>query len=180
MVKKKKKNYGAAGFFIVLALCLCGSIYLNWYFGDSRESGKTLGESIFVNGGVEDPNEQYFINARIDRKAAYDLAVSELNSIINSSADSNSKAVATDELTRLALANNDQAKIEALVIAKGYKDCIAFVDKSGTTVIVDATALSSEEAIQIKDIVIRTTGEKSSTVKIMTVDLAESGTTSSK
>lgn len=177
MVKKKKKSFRSAGFFIVLALCLCGSIYLNWYFGDSEESGKTLGESILVDGSnvEEDPNEQYFINARIDRKAAYDTAVSELNSIINSNADSKSKASATEELTRLALSNNQQVKIEQLVVAKGYKDCIAFVDKNNTTVIVDCETLSSADANAIKDIVIRTTEQSASDVRILTVSPETNG-----
>ncbi len=172
---KKKKNYGSVIFTVAIIGCLCFSVYLNWFFGNSEETGKVLGESQYVDNGTvtKTPTEEYFINARIDRKAAYDAAVSELNAVITSNADSESKAIATEKLAVLAFANGSQVKIERLVTAKGFRDCIAFCDENNTTVVVDADELTQTDVIAIKDIVIRTTEQPASKIQVTTVNLTE-------
>ena len=73
MKKIKSKKLGTAVFFILLAACLCGSVYLNWFFGGkTSESAKTLGETKYVGAEAKDPVERYFADARIERQATYD------------------------------------------------------------------------------------------------------------
>ena len=43
---------------------------------------------------------------------------------------------------------------ENMVIAKGYQDCVAFVDETGARVIVKTDSLKAESVAQIKDIVV--------------------------
>ena len=165
----KKKRFGTALFFVMLALCLCGSIYLNWYFGGRAESAKTLGETKYVDADVkEEKTGDYFTTARIERQAAYDKAVEELNAVLANSDDAESKARASEKLTDMALYDSWQLKIEKLVKAKGFKECLALISDNNTSVVVAATSLTAAEAASVMDIVMRTTGQKSSEIQITT------------
>ena len=165
----KRKKLGTVAFFALLALCLCGSVYLNWFFGGrSSESTKTLGETKYVAADASDadPTERYFTDAKIERQSVYDKTVSELNAIIGGEADADNKAVAAARLTAMSQYDSWQLKIEKLVTAKGYKNCLALVGEKNTSVIVAASELTAAEVASIKDIVMRTTGQKASEIQI--------------
>ncbi|MBQ3824490.1 MAG: SpoIIIAH-like family protein [Clostridia bacterium] len=169
MKKIKSKKLGTAVFFILLAACLCGSVYLNWFFGGkTSESAKTLGETKYVGAEAKDPVERYFADARIERQATYDKTVAELNAIIGGEADADNKALAASRLNDMALYDSWQLKIEKLVSAKGFRNCIAPVGERSTSVIVAASELTAAEVASIKDVVMRTTGQKASEIQITT------------
>jgi len=62
-----------------------------------------------------------------------------------------------------------EAQIENLVIAKGYSECICFIDDTGASVVVAAleNGLADADTARITEIVIEETGLPASQIKII-------------
>ena len=111
----------------------------------------------------------YFAKARYDRDCARSEAA-ELLKVSNTEGE-NSEELATKNIELLETYAKNMEKetaIENMVIAKGYRDCVAFVDDTGVRVIVKSDSLQAEGVAQIKDIVVQQTGVKATDIKIST------------
>ncbi len=121
---------------------------------------------------VKDQQEDmtdYFAKARYDRDCARSEAA-ELLKVSNTDAE-NAEELAEKNLEMLETFAKNMEKetaIENMVIAKGYRDCVAFVDDAGVRVVVKSDTLQAEGVAQIKDIVVEQTGVKATEIKIST------------
>lgn len=173
-VKKRGAVYS------VIALMLCVAVYLNWNYsrtgedlsvgGDAAETGsKILGETILVDGEAEDAEQQektaensktgsdYFSEARLSRQKARDEAVNILNTTVeNENASEEAKTAANTDIQVMADNAMIESRIENLVVAKGYQECVVFINDTGVNVIISKleNGLSDTDAAKIKDIVI--------------------------
>jgi len=112
-------------------------------------------------GSENDAN--YFARARYER----DCARSEAVELLSVSAIDGEKSTALDEKIALYAQNaNSETAIENLVLAKGFDDCVAFVDEEGVSVVVKAEKLDSASVAKIKDIIIDQTGVMATKIKI--------------
>lgn len=175
MFKKRGAIYS------VIALMLCTAVYLNWSYnknnpdeniGDESNpvNGEIIGDSLTVNGNINTSDLNYFAEARLSRQKARDEAVNILNTTIeNDKADA--KAVATASAAIETMANNAmiESRIETLVIAKGYKECVTYVNDGKVDVIIakSETALKDADVAKIKDIVIDEAGVTPDKIKII-------------
>ena len=143
-------------------------------------------ESIVVNNAVSDPGIQvekivtadeknddytgdYFAKARYDRDCARSEAAELLKVSVTGGEDSEEIALKNREmLEKYASDMKKETAIENMVIAKGYSDCVAFIDDSGVKVVVKSDTLQKEGVAQIKDIVVQQTGAKTTDIKIST------------
>lgn len=154
----------------------------------AQETGKELGEAQYVNqnatstpsqaeaaSSVEGSGskmsaeaEQYFAQARVSRQKARDEAVDTLKGLI---ADvSQSDAAKTEAVTQAAaIAKNieQENNIENLVKAKGFAECVAFLQNGECSVVVNSEGLLDSEAIAIKDIVAGQAGIPYDKIKIV-------------
>ena len=141
--------------------------------GQGTESGSRLGEASFVskpaeNGssaggesdgkpvsGTVDPGaESYFFRARASRTTAREEAVRLLGETIGSvQATAEQQAEAAKKAEAIADNILQESNIENLILAKGFADCIAFIDGDSCSVVVQAEALQSQESLQILQIV---------------------------
>ena len=191
-MKKKGAIYS------VIALMLCVAVYLNWSYnrGDddfsaasNTDDSKILGQAQLVDGvaqtdeqgKTEDAQESsgfndgssedsYFAEARLSRQKARDEAVSILNvTVENESADEDAKAAATESIQVMAQSAMKESRIENLVIAKGYDECVVFINDNGVNVIVQKpeNGLQQEDIARIRDIVISETGVTAEQIKII-------------
>ncbi|HIU44304.1 MAG TPA: SpoIIIAH-like family protein [Candidatus Ventrousia excrementavium] len=191
-MKKKGAIYS------VIALMLCVAVYLNWSYnrGDddfsaasNTDDSKILGQAQLVDGvaqtdeqgKTEDAQESsgfndgssedsYFAEARLSRQKARDEAVSILNvTVENESADEDAKAAATESIQVMAQSAMKESRIENLVIAKGYDECVVFINDNGVNVIVQKpeNGLQQEDIARIRDIVISETGVSAEQIKII-------------
>ncbi len=170
----------------VVALMLCVAVYLNWYYtktgedygtaDDSQADGKVLGESILVNGQEDDApaaeaaGEEYFSQARLSRQQARDEAVNLLTRTAESeAATEEARTAASTGIQVMADNAVAEARIESLVIAKGYADCVAFVNENGINVIVAKTVqgLTDADVAKIRDIVLSETQATADLIKII-------------
>lgn len=155
-----------------LALIICLSLYLNWKLAEPvTESGsnKVLGEAQYVSTEVEDVT-QYFTQSRLTRQKSKEDALDLLESVIASSDSSESvKQQASAEKMEIAANNETEATIENLIKAKGFADCVAFIDDESVDVVVAGNGLQDNEVAQIQEIVVSQTKVKPSQVKIVEV-----------
>lgn len=172
----------------VVALMLCLAVYLNWYYTktgedygnatDYQADGKVLGESILVDSQEEDGTQgltaqtsgEYFSQARLSRQQARDEAVSILTKTAESeTATEEARSAASTGIQVMADNAVVEARIENLVIAKGYEDCVTFVNDNGVNVIVSKTetGLTDTDVAKIRDIVISEASVTADAIKIM-------------
>ena len=169
------KNHIAV-FFMVLALA--AAVWLNMrYSGD----GKYLGETKFVsNKGssetvetaakVKESADDYFKKAKSDRESAYEKAEELVEEALKSaSITPEEKEKALNDLASLSNRIAAAQNIESILTAKGFKDVVAILGEDSVSIVVKAEELTTEQTLQIEDIVTGETSIPISKVKIVTV-----------
>ena len=161
-----------------LALALSAAIYLNWQYQDNGAASKSnkddsdLGKSIYVNNTVSIEEEKdYFSTAVNDREKSRKNTIAELNEIIsdkNSSSDAKQKA--EKNKNTIALNIEKEANIETLIKAKGFEKCIAVINEKSANIIVKAKEVTSQQTLQINEIVSEQTDFTSENIKIIAIE----------
>ena len=180
-----------------IVLFVCAAVYLNWSYTqeETADTGKVLGEAALVGGqstdpllegaepspsptatasapagGGEEEGSGYFANARLNRQQARDSAISLLQ---EAAADANASQTAVEEanaaIQTMADYTLSEANIENLVTAKGYQDCVAFLNENSISVVVDNSGapLAEADIAKISEIVTEETGLTASQIKII-------------
>jgi stage III sporulation protein AH len=167
----------------VIALMLCAAVYLNWNYSknnpetpddvtassDYTSGAGLLDKSVLVSKNT-DAVSDYFADARLSRQKARDEAVSILNNTIESlSASETDVAAAGAGIKLLAESSVIESRIESLVIAKGYKDCVAYVNENAVNVIIAKTnnGISDADIAKIRDIVMDEANVTADKIKII-------------
>lgn len=130
---------------------------------DSIEEEKVLGQAEFVSATAE-----YFDSARLNRHQTRAEATGILQSIIESkSATEEERDEAQNKMLKLSDAADAEGRIENLVKAKGYTECIAIIGEESVSVIVQTEGLESADVAAIKDIATTESTLDASNVKII-------------
>ena len=166
--------------------------------GDPAPSGRVLGEAALVNGKADggetsevkqsSPPEQsapagedagtqakpegtgYFSSARLNRQQARDSA---LNILQQAAADAMAEQEVIDEanasIQKLAANTLSEAQVENLVTAKGYDDCVCYINDNSASVVVSATenGLTDADTARICEIVKEETGLAAAQITII-------------
>ena len=162
--------------------------------GADASGGKLLGEATLVTGTTDDPllsdsgtapsssadggqdtagaTEQtgYFSTARLNRQQARDSALGLLQDAANDeSADQTMKDEANAAIQTMADNTLSEAQIENLVTAKGYSDCVCFINDASASVVVSAVegGLTETDTARIMEIVMEETGLTAAQIKII-------------
>lgn len=152
---------------------------------DPNGNGKLLGQAALVNGKEDgkqdsdgksaaqpsaDPSAQpsaageqtgYFASARLNRQQARDSALQLLQ---QAAADAGAQQDIIDEanasIQAMAALTMSEANVENLITAKGYGDCVCFINDSSASVVVSSTenGLSENDVTKIMEIVKKETG----------------------
>lgn len=155
-----------------LVVVLGGVVYLNFVYGDqglpvtetvlstdasdTQEAEETLnyGEATLVNG-VTTTEESYFETASLSKELSRDEAIETVQMVLdNVDIDDESMAQATAKIIELSEQIESEEKIESLIKAKGFTDCIVYLDAESANVVVESDGLTAEQAAQIKNIVL--------------------------
>lgn len=124
--------------------------------GDVETGDKNYGEAQLVSVG-EPTGEEFFEQARLDRAKTRDEALDTLQKSLKSAKLSDEeKDALTAQLTAAIDSITAESDIETLVKAKGFVDCVAFIngDAVDVTVMTTSDGLTKEEVAQIRDIVL--------------------------
>lgn len=153
---------------------------------------KELGEAKFVNNTVEEnKNEEsgekkeentgeeakedsqenaseYFSKTKAARQKARDEATDMIKEILEDVKSSEeTKAEAIKQAAIVAKNIEQEANIESLIRAKGFKECLAFIQNEECSIVVGGAELTENLAVSIKDIVSGQGGIAADKIKIM-------------
>ena len=112
----------------------------------------------------------YFATARINREEARDNSLSILQKTVNDpKASKDAVDAASKSITAMASATLQESKIESLVTAKGYSDCVAFIGDNSVSVVVKVknNDLKASDVAKITDIVVGETKFSAGDVKVI-------------
>ena len=198
-MKLWKRNAVVAA--IVLFVCVAVYLnwsYSQDGAGETADTGKVLGEAALVGGKATDPllkgenasspapsespaageegqsnSSGYFASARLNRQQARDNALELLQ---EAAADDEAEQTVIDDANQsiqtMAAYTLSEAQVENLVVAKGYEDCICFINENSASVVVASTesGLTDTDIARIAEIVTEETGLSVSQVKIIEAD----------
>lgn len=180
-----------------LVLALGAAVYLNWQFsgtnvkledGAEDDSSSALGAAQLVNSnyietvsdGVEASADMVqsaeetvakadaFSDARMSRQTARDEAVELLEDVLeDAQADTAVKEAAVSEAAAIAQNILKETNIESLVQAKGFSECVAYINGDACTVVVKGDMDNEQNALIVKDIVVSETGLAADKIKII-------------
>ena len=161
-----------------LVLCLSLAVYLNWVYSGNDvelpvtnvvENEKNYGDSQYVNSN--DESEAFFAEAKVSRQKTRDEAVQTLKNLIES------ESVTPEQRTELALQTSAMAtaiekegKIENLIKAKGFDECMVYYDTQRIDVIVKTNGLLTNEVAQMKDIIVKEVSVPAENIAIIEVN----------
>lgn len=160
-----------------LVLALSVAVYLNWEYvkvnGDSFENtkkvavegtvdGMTSPSPLDDNAGSDDGadataayGEAYFAEAKLSRTKARDEAADALKYMLE---DAN---LTTDQMTQLTMeaasiakSIETEGKIENLIKARGFEECMVYLEEDRIDVLVKCSDMTDSEAAQIKDVIL--------------------------
>lgn len=166
-MKQWKKNLVAAAVLVTV----CTGIYLNWLYTDQQtasdladtlDAEKVMSDDLLELSGdtavlAEDnanTASDYFAAVRLSRQQARDSALELLQEAMAYD-DSSKAAESSAQLEDIVQTALSEATIESLIIAKGYADCVAYMNNDGISVAVASPegGLQQEDVAVIADIV---------------------------
>ena len=171
MVVLKRKQMVLVALIVMVAI----AGYLNTRFGKDEEiltttasKTETLGEARYVAG--TDVKSETFTNARLQRELARSQAVELLKGIMSdSNASVEAKADAEKSIAAIARYIQDESVIENLIIAKGYKDAVVYLDNGEANVTVKTNVLNPQDVVRIAEIITSKSGIDGNKIKIVEV-----------
>ncbi len=144
----------------------------DWEMTSVSDDGTSdsLGESYSVVNSRTAEFADYFDETRLSRQTTRDNSIALLKqTIADESASDTAKADAENRIALIASNAVKEARIESLVIAKGYLDCVAMVDDTGVSVVLlpEEEGLQSTDVARVKDIIIAEAAVKADMIKII-------------
>ena len=140
-------------------------------YGEAQLTGAEPVEETTVESSGE---SDYFTSARLERRKARDEAIETLAQTLGAEEmTDDEKELAAEKALAVSAQIESENKIETLVKAKVFAECLAYVDADSARVIVRTDGLTAETANQIKNIIIEETGLSAEDVSVGEIGLEE-------
>lgn len=184
-MKVWKKNMVAAAILVTV----CAGIYVNWIYTENENTSaledtvdyeKVMSDNSLVlsedmaaiaaGDDLDTTATDYFAAVRLSRQQARDNALDLLQEAMAYSEDSKTaeSAVELEDIVQTALS---EAQIESLIVAKGYKDCVAYMTAEGISVAVSSPegGLQQSDVAVIADVVMSQSPYRLSNIRVVEV-----------
>ena len=166
---------------VVLTLLLTAlglAVYLNYYLAavPTAQPGSStvgnLGDSQFVdNPSVTPQPEDYFTKARQNRAQAHQQSLELIRDVLDDvKATEKMQQQASEQLKQLTDTIAQESKIENLVKAAGFAECVSYIEQDSCYVVVKAAKLSDKQALQISGIAVDQSGIAPQKISIVAVE----------
>lgn len=178
--EKTKKVIGKLGKKSIITICtvlvLGCAVVLNvilYQNGQTEKQSNKLAIDLSEAGETTDPQTEgtigaYFQSMSLNRKQARDEAMEVLQAVADSqTALDEAKEAAWSDMTKLAADMEKETNIEAMILSKGFSQCIAVISNDTCNVIVESEGLNPGEVAQISEIVYEQAGIVPSNLKIV-------------
>lgn len=158
-MSKKKKIIVLVGMVALLVLTGCLNYFLNRPQSDSAGADNTVTYA------------DYFASSHADRAASRTETVMYYEAIIKNEASSaEAKANAETELAALVSSMETEQRLESLIKALGYSDCLVTVGAENVNIILKSAALTDQQVAQVLDVILSETDKTASNVRIKPID----------
>ncbi len=125
----------------------------------SKQESSSKNTSSNNTSSVKSNAEEYFSKVRLEREQTQDELLDLAKEVIDATESSGkSKEEAVKQLNAISNTIQQQSNVENLIKAKGFDDCVAFIQNGECSVVVSGQELKSDLLIAIKDIVMGQTG----------------------
>lgn len=173
-----------------LILALGAAVYLNWHFSDDKgliatdilQPQKELGEARYVNNSKTDENDtsiadstiniteetrEFFAKAKLERQKSRDESTETIKkALLNQQSDEQLKSEASKQIENITKLIQQESNIENLIKAKGFGECMAFIQNGECSIIVNPGNLNDNSVITIRDVVYGQSGIPFEKIKI--------------
>ena len=158
-MSKKKKIIVLASMVALLVLTGCLNYFLNRPSSPANADGGTTSYS------------DYFAASHADRSASRTETVMYYEAIISSEASSaEAKANAEADLAALVASMDTEQRLESLIKALGFDDCLVTVGTENINVILKSDPLTDQEVAQVLDVILTETNKEAGNVRIKPID----------
>ena len=168
-VKEFFAKIGRRNLIIIGAVLLVGvAICLNWVLFANNDDGFDYNEGAGAEVEENETSEvlAYFASTQVSRDRARDEALAVLQNVVDSAtSDSAERNQALEDIATIANNIEAEANIEAMVMAKGFEQCVAIINDGLCTVVVMTEGLLPNQMAQINEIVYEQTGIKPVNIK---------------
>ena len=147
-----------------LTLVLGIAVYMNYVFAEvgndiAADAEIQSAADTQVNYGDAEPASagasDYFAQARLSRMTSRDDAAQTLSAILGGGdLTEEENAAYTMEAVNLSQLSESESKVESLIRAQGFEDCVVYLDGETASIVVKSEGLAAEQAAQIKDILL--------------------------
>jgi stage III sporulation protein AH len=162
-----------------MTLVLGTAIYVNYAMsasGSIKAAGKVDSKNINYGDAqlvqAEESSDDYFAQARMERTASRDEAVETLQTIIGGGDSSpEEQQAAAEEAASMTGLIEKESKVENLIKAAGFEDCVVYLDGENANIVVKSEdGLIQTEAAQIKDILLSEVDLAAENIRIYDVE----------
>ena len=157
-LKIGKRNLIIVGAVAIIGVAVCLNFTL--FSGTSGDGYQGYDEPSGITGSgngsdnVLSASDSYFASAQVSRQRARDEAMEVLQGVIDTEDAAEAvKTQALADLSKLALAIEQEANIETLIMAKGFEKCVAVISDDTARIIVSGSGLTPAQIAQINEIV---------------------------
>ncbi len=182
-----KKFFGKKQLLLgTLVVALGMAVYLNYYFAQSpsglldtgtqqqQNDDKTLGDALNVNATPDTGDAQsgsaYFDQARASRQSAREEMTETVKELLGDvKATEEQKAAAAQQALAITKAIEQESKIESLIKAKGFADCVVYIEGDSCSIVVSAESLTVQDTAKISQTVTAQSGILTQNINIVTV-----------
>ena len=173
--KIHKKHIAVAS----MILMLSAAVYINYLYaaGDMEgfvDTGKNYGDSILVDSKADEEISDvsaYFSEARVSRQQSRDEAVATIENLYGISEDNEENvSVLAEKAGEIASNMELENKIESMMKAKGFEDCIVYISGEYADVMIQTDGLLPTEAAVIKEAIIQETSVPVENISIVEVN----------
>lgn len=139
--------------------------------GESTAQKSTeLSSSKESTASASKSSDEYFSQAKVNRQQTQDDIAEMTQKILESSEESDAaKAEAVAKAAELATVMEQQTNVESLIKAKGFEECMVFIQNGECSIVVRDSDLTADDALIIKDIATGQTGITVDKIKVTAV-----------
>lgn len=139
--------------------------------GESTAQKSTeLSSSKESTASASKSSDEYFSQAKVNRQQTQDGIAEMTKKILESSEESDTaKAEAVAKAAELATVMEQQTNVESLIKAKGFEECMVFIQNGECSIVVRDSDLTADDALIIKDIATGQTGITVDKIKVTAV-----------
>ena len=139
--------------------------------GESTAQKSTeLSSSKESTASASKSSDEYFSQAKVNRQQTQDDIAEMTKKILESSEESDTaKAEAVAKAAELATVMEQQTNVESLIKAKGFEECMVFIQNGECSIVVRDRDLTADDALIIKDIATGQTGITVDKIKVTAV-----------